>query len=90
MTIDSQVTTSKGTVVQACQAYLGDVLGRPAESIDPAADFDQLGLDSALAVALLAELDEWYGVDIPPEELFENPTINAVAEYVEAHAQHSG
>ncbi|WP_241769695.1 acyl carrier protein [Rhodococcus opacus] len=52
---------------------------------DPNADFDRLGLDSPLAVSLLIEIEERYGVDLPPEELFENPTLDAVGEYVHQH-----
>ena len=88
MSADQEATsTSAGAIARACQEYIADYLGTPVESVDPDADFDRLGIDSSLAVALLAELEERYGVDVPPEALFENPTINAVAEQVVKQTQ---
>jgi acyl carrier protein len=74
------------SIVTWCQQYLAQLLDVPVSEIEPDADFDRLGLDSALAVSLLIEIEQNYGVDLPPEELFDNPTINAVAAYVLAHA----
>lgn len=73
---------SKVELTKWCQQYIGKLLDTDANSIDPKADFDRLGLDSALAVSLLIEIEEKYGVDLPPEELFENPTIDAVTDYI--------
>jgi acyl carrier protein len=66
------------------QGYLADLLGSEPAALDPHADFDQLGVDSALAVSLLMEIEGRYGVDLPPESLFENPTLAAVADAVAA------
>jgi acyl carrier protein len=74
-------------IARTCQEYIADFLGTPVESVDPDADFDRLGIDSSLAVALLTELEERYDVDLPPDALFENPTINAVAEHVVKQTQ---
>jgi acyl carrier protein len=84
---DATTTSDAGEVVRACQDYIAGFLGMPAERVDPTADFDRLGIDSSLAVALLGELEERYGVDLPPEALFENPTINAVAQLVEQQSK---
>ncbi|MDA3648372.1 acyl carrier protein [Saccharopolyspora indica] len=77
------------SIVQWCQHYVAQLLDVPPAEIDPEADFDRLGLDSALAVSLLIEIEHEYGIDLPPEELFDNPTINAVAAYLLAHTQNS-
>lgn len=76
----SNPTTSE--VLAWAQGYLADLLGSDPAGLDPYADFDQLGIDSALAVSLLMEIDGRYGVDLPPESLFENPTLAAVADAV--------
>ncbi|MFL6137071.1 MAG: acyl carrier protein [Frankiaceae bacterium] len=81
------VDTSKEAIVAWCQAYLADLLGIPAAKVDPGADFDRLGIDSALAVALLSETEERYGVEMAPEALFENPNLNAVAQYLHEQAK---
>lgn len=83
--LSENVKASKEELTNWCRQYVADLLEIPAESVDPAADFDRLGLDSALAVSLLIEIEERYGVDLPPEALFDNPNLNAVADYL--HAQ---
>lgn len=86
-THDELTTADADAIVRACQEYIADFLGAPVESIDPGADFDRLGVDSSLAVALLSEIEERFGIDLPPEQLFENPTIDAIAELVQSQAR---
>lgn len=50
--------------------------------MNPDATFDRLGIDSALAVSLLIDVEGHFGVEVPPEALFDNPTLRAVAGYV--------
>jgi acyl carrier protein len=73
---------SKAAIAAWCQGYVANLLEVPAEEVDPEATFDRLGVDSAIAVSLLIEVEERYGIELPAEALFENPTVNAVAEYL--------
>lgn len=84
-TPDTTPETTRDAIVGWCREYVADLLQTPADAIDAGEDFDRLGVDSALAVSLLMEVEERYGVDLEPEELFANPTLNAVADHV--HAQ---
>ncbi|KZF01656.1 MAG: acyl carrier protein [Rhodococcus sp. (in: high G+C Gram-positive bacteria)] len=70
------------SIAQWCQDYVAGLLDVPADSIALDATFDRLGIDSAHAVALLIEIESRYGIDLPPEALFENPTLGAVAQYL--------
>lgn len=79
--------TSKEAVAQWCRGYIAGLLEVPAESVDLDTGFDRLGVDSAIAVSLLIEVEERYGVELPAEALFDNPTLNAVAEYLSVHVQ---
>ncbi len=81
------MNTSKEAIAAWCQGYVADILEVPADAVDPEATFDRLGVDSAIAVSLLIEVEERYGVELPAETLFENPTVNAVAEYLSAQAR---
>ncbi|MEU4319377.1 acyl carrier protein [Nocardia fluminea] len=81
--------TSKEAIVTWCQEYLAGLLEVPAATIDPATDFDRLGIDSALAVALLIEVEDRYGVDLAPEDLFDNPNLDAVAAYLHEQSRRS-
>jgi len=78
---------SKEEIATWCQEYVAQLLEVPAESIDLNANFDRLGIDSALAVSLLIEVEDRYGVDLAPETLFENPNLNAVATYLHEQTQ---
>jgi acyl carrier protein len=81
------VNPSREAISQWCQEYVARLLEVPVESVDPDADFDRLGIDSALAVSLLIEVEERYGIDLPPEALFDNPNLNAVATYLHTQLQ---
>jgi len=78
---------SKESIAKWCQEYVADLLETPVESVDLDANFDRLGIDSALAVSLLIEVEERYGVELAPEALFENPNLNAVADYLYEHTE---
>lgn len=78
---------SREAIAQWCQEYVAGLLEIPVDAVDLDADFDRLGVDSALAVSLLIEVEERYGVDMAPEALFENPNLNAVAAYLHAQTQ---
>jgi acyl carrier protein len=81
------VDTSRDEIVSWAQEYLAELLEVPVATIDPDADLDRLGVDSAIAVSLLMEVEERYGVELPPEVLFETPTLNEVATYLDSLAQ---
>ena len=53
--------TNKGEaeITAWCVAHLAKALRRPAEKIDPQTKFARLGVDSAMAVYLVAELEEY-------------------------------
>ncbi|MTD58227.1 acyl carrier protein [Amycolatopsis pithecellobii] len=74
--------TSQEAIARWCQEYVAELLEVPASSLGLDTDFDKLGIDSALAVSLLMEVEERYDVDLSPETLFENPNLNAVAAYL--------
>jgi acyl carrier protein len=74
-----------GTVITASDIdlwlidYLADLLEVPAESIDPTANFQELGLDSSLAISLTGDLEEWLGRRINPTLLYTHTTIESLS-----------
>jgi acyl carrier protein len=81
--------TNRDAILQWCREYVADLLSTSVDAVDPEADFDRLGIDSALAVSLLMEVEERYHVDLSPETLFANPNLNAVADYLHTRTQRS-
>jgi acyl carrier protein len=70
---------------------LASTLDLPAEHIDPAADFNELGLSSLLAIEMRRNLESRLRVRIATAELFKHPTITALgAALLERVATHTG
>lgn len=73
---------SEAAIREWCLAYLSRTLDAPADSLDPQAEFARLGLDSAHSVYFIVELEEWLGVELSPELLFEQPSVAALARHL--------
>jgi acyl carrier protein len=65
-----------------CVNYLARTLDLPQASVDPEAKFTRLGLDSANSVYLIVELEDWLGVELTPDLVFEHPTIGELARHL--------
>ena len=59
--------------------YLADLLEVPADAIDPTAHFQELGLDSSLAISLTGDLEEWLGRRVNPTLLYTYTTIESLS-----------
>ncbi|WP_372641977.1 amino acid adenylation domain-containing protein [Hyphomicrobium sp.] len=64
-----------------------DILRRPVT--DRAADYFELGGDSLRATILLTRIQRAFGLDLPLKEVFETPTLEALASRVDAAAKES-
>lgn len=62
-------------------------LGSPAISIDD--NLFELGVDSAIFMAVVADTREAYGVEIPLDVVFEDPTVRCIAKRLGALMQTS-
>ncbi len=66
--------------------YLARTLDLPDHTIDPEMTFVRLGLDSANSVFLIVELEDWLGLELTPELLFDHPTISELARHLAMRA----
>ena len=57
-------------------------LGRDPSDIDVQQPFAQYGVDSVLAVTLVADLEDAMGRELNPTLLFDFPTIEAIAQHL--------
>jgi acyl carrier protein len=69
-----------------CVEYLARTLDLPDHTIDPEMTFARLGLDSANSVFLIVELEDWLGLELTPDLLFEYPTIGELARHLATRA----
>jgi len=75
--------TTADEIQHWCVQHIASLLGEAPERIDPHVDFDRLGIDSAMAVSMLLDLEEQLGdMPIPPEILFDYGTIADVAAHL--------
>jgi phthiocerol/phenolphthiocerol synthesis type-I polyketide synthase A len=80
---------TESEIIDWCVAYLAKSLNLTPERIDSQAKFARLGMDSAASVFLVYDLEDWLGIDLSAEMLFEHQTPAALARYLAARcAEH--
>lgn len=82
------MAASETAIRDWCVAALARLLDLPAAAIRPDAPFVQLGLDSASATYFIVELEDWLGVELDPEIVFEHPSIADLAGHLGSPAPH--
>ena len=65
-----------------CMTQLAKTIDNPAIAITPEASFAEMGLDSASSAYFIVELEEWLGLELSPELVFDYPTITQLARYL--------
>ena len=75
---------TESEIIDWCVAYLAKSLNLKPDRIDPQAKFARLGMDSAASVFLVSDLEDWLGLDLSVEMLFEHQTPAALARYLAA------
>ena len=77
---------SEAAIRDWCVAYLARTLDLTGQTIDTEVTFARLGLDSANSVFLIVELEDWLGLELTPDLLFEHPTIGELARHLATRA----
>jgi acyl carrier protein len=75
-------TKSYEEIAAMVAAYVAQRIGTPADAIDRARRFDNLGLDSADAVALMGELEDFVDRPLSAFLPYACPTIDQLARCV--------
>jgi acyl carrier protein len=61
-------------------SYLANLLEIDLDEVDVTVSFDRYGLDSATAIGMTGNLEEWLGYELDPTLIYDYPTIKALAE----------
>jgi acyl carrier protein len=77
---------SEAAIRDWCVAYLARTLDLPERTIDTEMTFARMGLDSANSVFLIVELEDWLGLELTPDLVFEHPTIGELARHLATRA----
>ncbi|MGE3155398.1 MAG: acyl carrier protein [Xanthobacteraceae bacterium] len=73
---------TKEQISAFCVDRLAGLLRVPKDSVDTAAKFSRLGLDSAMTVYLLMDLEEKLDLELSPEAFYDHPTVDALSAYL--------
>ena len=95
--LESHPVSSLGNVSQTVRGeteiqnwltnYLAQLLEITPDEIDITISFDCYSLDSAAAVGLSGDLEEWLGSEFEPTLLYDYPTIETLAKYLTEECQ---
>jgi acyl carrier protein len=65
-----------------CVVSLANVLRIPKNTVAVDTKFARLGLDSAMVVYLMMELEERLGLELSPDDFYDYPTVNDLSRYL--------
>ena len=81
---------TKDEIADFCVVSLARILRVGSNAIDTKAKFNRLGLDSAMMVYLLMDLEEKLGLELSPDSFYDYPTVHDLSGYLaEQHAARS-
>ena len=66
---------TKQEISAFCVDQLAEILRIPKATVDVNTKFTRLGLDSAMTVYLLMELEDRLDLELSPETFYDHPTI---------------
>ena len=70
-----------------CVTSLANVLRITTDKVKTDTKFSRLGLDSAMVVYVLMELEEKLGLELSPDDFYDYPTIDELSRHLaERHA----
>lgn len=80
---------TKDEISALCVDQLADILRIPKEQVDVNAQFTRLGLDSAMTIYLIMELEDRLNLELEREMLVDYPTIEALSAQLARHTDAS-
>jgi acyl carrier protein len=69
-------------ISELCVGSLANVLRIPKDRIETDTKFNRLGLDSAMVVYVMMELEEKLGLELSTDDFYDYPTVNALSTYL--------
>jgi acyl carrier protein len=69
-------------ISQLCVASLAKALRVKPETIDPKVKFNRLGLDSAMIVYVMMELEEKLDLELTTDDFYDHPTVDELSRHL--------
>ena len=73
---------TKQEISTFCVDQLAEILRIPKQQVDVNAKFARLGLDSAMTVYLLMELEDRLNLELSPETFYDHPTVDDLSAHL--------
>jgi acyl carrier protein len=73
---------SQEEISQLCVASLAKALRVKPETIDPKVKFNRLGLDSAMIVYVMMELEEKLDLELTTDDFYDHPTVDELSRHL--------
>jgi acyl carrier protein len=77
---DSEVRRTAEEIQQWLIDYLARELERSPDAIDVTVPFDDFAMDSATAIGMTGDLEDWLGRHVDPSLLYDYPTIETFSQ----------
>ncbi len=65
-----------------CAVSVAKVLRIPEDKVERGTKFNRLGLDSAMVVYVMMELEEKLDLELTTDDFFDYPTVNELSRYL--------
>ena len=69
-------------ISEFCIASLANILRISKDRVETGAKFNRLGLDSAMLVYLMMELEEKLDLELSTDDFYDYPTVDALSLYL--------
>ena len=69
-------------ISELCAASLANVLRIAKDRVKTDAKFNRLGLDSAMVVYVMLEIEEKLGLELSTDDFYDYPTIDDLSRYL--------
>jgi acyl carrier protein len=73
---------TRDEISEFCVASLANVLRTPKERIDTGTKFNRLGLDSAMVVYVMMELEEKLDLELSMDDFYDYPTVDELSRHL--------
>ena len=78
--LESHMTREQ--ISDLCIASLANVLRVPKSNVGTDIKFSRLGLDSAMVVYVMMELEEKLGLELSMDDFYDYPTVDGLSRYL--------
>jgi acyl carrier protein len=69
-------------ISEFCVASLAKVLRIPQNEVGTGTKFNRLGLDSALVIYVMMEIEEMLDIELTTDDFYDYPTVNELSRYL--------